>query len=101
MWLRYLELFANAVPPDVVRTRQQHFNFVPRLTQHAIARIAQKLTHGTSLVAVIDGENANIPGDQVIMTCVAMGFPDEDFVANHVQSRRAPGDAVASFVGFE
>ena len=46
-------------------------------------------------------ENANIPGDQVIMTCVAMGFPDEDFVANHVQSRRAPGDAVASFFGFD
>jgi nitroreductase len=46
-------------------------------------------------------ENANIPADQVIMTCVAMGYPDEDFVANHVQSRRAPGDAVASFVGFD
>jgi nitroreductase len=46
-------------------------------------------------------ENANIPTDQVIMTCVAMGYPDEDFVANHVQSRRAPGDAVASFVGFD
>ena len=46
-------------------------------------------------------ENANIPGDQVIMTCVAMGFPDEDFVANHGQSRRAPGDAVASFIGFD
>lgn len=61
MWLRYLELFANAVPPDVVRTRKQNFDVVPRLTQHAIARIAQKLTHGTSLVAVIDGENANIP----------------------------------------
>lgn len=46
-------------------------------------------------------ENANIPGDQVIMTCVAMGYPDEDFVANHVQSRRAPDDAVASFIGFD
>jgi len=46
-------------------------------------------------------ENANIPDDQIIMTCVAMGYPDEDFVANHVQSRRAPGDAVASFIGFD
>ncbi len=45
-------------------------------------------------------ENANIPDDQVIMTCVAMGYPDEDFVANHVQSRRAVTDAAASFVGF-
>jgi nitroreductase len=46
-------------------------------------------------------ENANIPEDQVIMTCVAMGWPDETFVANDVQSRRAPNDAVASFVGFD
>ena len=45
-------------------------------------------------------ENANIPADQVIMTCVAMGYPDEEFVANHVQSRRATDGAVASFVGF-
>lgn len=46
-------------------------------------------------------QNANIPDDQVIMTCVAMGYPDEEFVANHVQSRRAATDAVASFVGFD
>lgn len=46
-------------------------------------------------------ENANIPDDQVIMTCVAIGYPDEEFVANHVQSRRAVADAVASFVGFD
>ena len=46
-------------------------------------------------------ENANIPADQVIMTCVAMGYPDEDFVANHVQSRRAIDDSVVSFVGFD
>lgn len=45
-------------------------------------------------------ENANMPADQVIMTCVAMGYPDEEFVANHVQSRRATDGAVASFVGF-
>ena len=46
-------------------------------------------------------ENANIPADQVIMPCVAMGYPDEDFVANHVQSRRAIDDSVVSFVGFD
>jgi nitroreductase len=46
-------------------------------------------------------EHANIPEDQVIMTCVAMGFPDEEFVANDVRSRRAPNDAMASFVGFD
>ena len=46
-------------------------------------------------------ENANIPEDQVIMTCVAMGYPDETFVANDVKSRRTPNDKVASFIGFD
>ena len=45
-------------------------------------------------------ENAMIPDDQVIMTCVAMGYPDESFVANDVKSRRTPNDKVASFIGF-
>jgi len=45
-------------------------------------------------------ENAMIPEDQVIMTCVAMGYPDETFVANDVKSRRSPNDKVASFIGF-
>jgi nitroreductase len=45
--------------------------------------------------------NANIPEDQVIMTCVAMGYPDETFVANDVKSRRTPNDKVASFIGFD
>jgi nitroreductase len=46
-------------------------------------------------------ENANIPEDQVIMTCVAMGYPDDSFVANDVKSRRTPNDKVASFIGFD
>ncbi len=46
-------------------------------------------------------EHANIPEDEVIMTCVAMGWPDDEFVANHVVSRRAPIDDDASFVGFD
>jgi len=46
-------------------------------------------------------ENANIPEDQVIMTCVAMGYPDDSFVANEVKSRRSPNDKVASFIGFD
>lgn len=46
-------------------------------------------------------ENANIPEDQVIMTCVAMGYPDETFVANDVKSRRSPNEKVASFIGFD
>lgn len=46
-------------------------------------------------------EHGNIPEDEVIMTCVAMGWPDPDFVANNVVSRRAGNDDVASYVGFE
>lgn len=46
-------------------------------------------------------ENANIPEDQVIMTCVAMGYPDDSFVANDVKSRRSPNEQVASFIGFD
>ncbi len=46
-------------------------------------------------------EHGNIPEDEVIMTCVAMGWPNDEFEANHVVSRRAPTDAVASFVGFD
>lgn len=46
-------------------------------------------------------ENANIPEDEVIMTCVAMGYPSDKFVANDVKSRRVANDQVASFVGFD
>jgi nitroreductase len=46
-------------------------------------------------------EHAGIPDDQVIMICVAMGYPDDDFPANHVRSHRRPVAEVASFVGFE
>jgi len=45
-------------------------------------------------------EHACIPADQVIMICVAMGYPDEDFAANQVVSQRRPVDEVASFIGF-
>lgn len=46
-------------------------------------------------------EHGNIPEDEVIMTCVAMGWPDHAFDANHVVSRRAPDDDDVSFVGFD
>ncbi|MCP3934538.1 MAG: nitroreductase [Actinomycetia bacterium] len=46
-------------------------------------------------------EHGNIPEDEVIMTCVAMGWPDPDFVANDVVSRRAANEDVASYVGFD
>jgi len=46
-------------------------------------------------------EHAKIPEDQVIMICVAMGFPDETFPANAVVSRRKSVDEAVTFVGFD
>ncbi|SES86904.1 Nitroreductase [Marinobacter segnicrescens] len=46
-------------------------------------------------------EVANIPEDQVILTCVALGWPDDEFVANSVVSRRRPISNTARFLGFD
>ncbi len=46
-------------------------------------------------------EHAQIPDNQVIMSCVAMGYPQDDFAANAVVSTRRPVDEVVSFVGFD
>lgn len=46
-------------------------------------------------------EHAGIPDDQVIMICVAMGYPDDSFPANAVVSRRKSVDEAAFFVGFD
>jgi nitroreductase len=46
-------------------------------------------------------QHAGIPDDQVIMICVAMGYPDDSFAANAVVSRRRDVHQVATFVGFD
>ena len=46
-------------------------------------------------------EVAGIPDDQVILTCVALGWPDKDFVANSVVSRRRATEHVTRFLGFD
>lgn len=46
-------------------------------------------------------EHAGIAEDQVIMICVALGFPDETFPANAVVSRRKSVAEAVTFVGFE
>ncbi|MDQ2089311.1 nitroreductase [Marimonas arenosa] len=46
-------------------------------------------------------QHAGIPEDQVILTCVALGWPDESFAANSVKSRRRPVENAARFVGFD
>ena len=45
-------------------------------------------------------EYAKIPDNQIIMICVAMGYPDEEFPANKVISKRRPIEEVATFHGF-
>ncbi len=45
-------------------------------------------------------EVAGIPDDEAIMTCIAMGYPDEAFPANAVRSERQPADAFVRYVGF-
>ena len=46
-------------------------------------------------------ESSQIPDDQNIMICIAMGYPDEDFPANHVRSVRADNSDFVKYIGFE
>jgi hypothetical protein len=46
-------------------------------------------------------EHAGIAEDQVIMICVAMGYPDDSFPANAVVSQRKSVDDAVVFVGFD
>ena len=45
-------------------------------------------------------EVAKIPDEQVIMTCVAMGYPDDSFAANAVRSDREESASFVRYVGF-
>lgn len=45
-------------------------------------------------------EVANIPDDEVIMTCVAMGYPDNSFAANSVRADRESTEDFVRYVGF-
>ena len=45
-------------------------------------------------------EHAKIPEDQIIVTCVAMGYPAEGFAANDVVSERRSVEDIVSFVGY-
>ncbi len=46
-------------------------------------------------------KHAGIPDDEAIMICIAMGYPDDSFAANHVRSTRLPNSAFVTYVGFE
>jgi hypothetical protein len=45
-------------------------------------------------------EVAAIAEDEVIMTCVAMGYPDDNFAANAVRSDREGNAEFVRYVGF-
>jgi nitroreductase len=45
-------------------------------------------------------EHAGIPDDQNIMICIALGYPDEEFVANTVKSVREDEANFVRYVGF-
>ena len=55
---------------------------------------------GTMQPAVVR-KHANIPDNMVIMTCIAMGYPNQDFVANRVKSRRTSDEYIVTYTGFE
>lgn len=46
-------------------------------------------------------EHAGIPDDENIMICIAMGYPDAEFVANHVKSVREDSRKFVRYVGFD
>lgn len=46
-------------------------------------------------------EIAKIPDDEVVVTCIAMGYPDNAFAANEVRAPRESSERFARFIGFE
>lgn len=45
-------------------------------------------------------QHAGIPDDECIMICIAMGYPDDSFEANHVKSVREDNPNFVRYVGF-
>ena len=45
-------------------------------------------------------EHADIPDDESIMICIAMGYPDDSFPANDVRSERADNSDFVRYLGF-
>ena len=46
-------------------------------------------------------QHANIPDNEAIMICIAMGYPDDSFPANGVRSTRVDNSQFVTFVGFD
>lgn len=45
-------------------------------------------------------KHAQIPDDEAIMICIAMGYPDDSFAANQVRSVRAENEDFVTYHGF-
>ena len=100
-------------PVSIVVTfdKDLHENDIAIFDCGAVVNCLVNAAWSKGLGAVINGqgimqspvvrEHACIPDDQVIMSCVAMGYPADNFAANDVVSVRRPVDEVANFVGFD
>ncbi len=69
----------------------------PATRHRGCAADGQRTLNGRSVPDTV----AAIPEDHVIMTCVAMGYPDDDFPANGVRSDRSPNGDFVRYVGFD
>jgi nitroreductase len=46
-------------------------------------------------------QHANIPDNEAIMICIAMGYPDETFAANDVRATRVDNSEFVTYSGFD
>jgi nitroreductase len=91
------EMIAGARPQRDIVTHGE-YQGVHRYRQ---VEIAKKLFGAMGIArSDIVREVAGIPEDQVIMTCAAMGYPDDSFPANGVRSDRPSNGDFVRFVGF-
>lgn len=75
---------------------------VQRAVIEAIIESAERAPSSMNTIMRSDivREVARIPEDEVIMTCIAMGYPDDDFAANAVRSDREHNQEFVRYVGF-
>lgn len=100
-------------PASIVVTYDRALDEIAPITHFDLGAV----THGLVLAAwamglgtVINGQgamqsdivrkHAGVADEHAIFTCVALGYPDESFVANAVRSTRVPASANAVFRGF-